>query len=462
MNWIDSFFVIMTFSCMTGSIFYVLWLLFSEKIWRQLNPYISYAGLKLSLIIVFLPISYNIIIATQTNKEIVTTVLDRTTPIIKRNIRVLCAIWFAGIIVFGTLQALRQKRFNKAVKVRVPVDEHTMEILERQKNLLHITKVIDVYQCYNTTVPFITGIIKPTIYIPVEEYTDKELELIFMHELYHYKHHDTIWRKISVASSVVFWYNPLLLTSTYYVSRWAEACCDASCMKHYQAKEYFVTLLDMKNRDDDSNIPAFTLRGEDKQILWRIVTMRRRMKTRGRGFIAATSVACAVAVGSMGCSKAAGLINDMYYEYYMSTINAVPVDSDTEYVWVDDGKPEMTVSLADELGDIPVVEPTTLTPNFISAQISDILPGQTLITGVLTLEVGEKVNITSYGNPENKSYDIGIMSMSGDTKYVTGTADQQHQFTIEKDGKYSIFVRNESDVTMDIELMARRITTQTK
>lgn len=57
-----------------------------------------------------------------------------------------------------------------------------------------------VFQSYQAPVPFICGVIRPKIILPEEQYTKKELEIILLHELEHYKQKDIFWKP-----KAVFW-----------------------------------------------------------------------------------------------------------------------------------------------------------------------------------------------------------------------------------------------------------------
>ncbi len=83
-------------------------------------------------------------------------------------------------------------------------------ILDAIKHLDKRNNCIDVIITSKTDIPFIVGLLKPTIYLPDIEISDIDLRYILKHEYSHYLHRD-LWVKfiIEIICSI-YWWNPLI------------------------------------------------------------------------------------------------------------------------------------------------------------------------------------------------------------------------------------------------------------
>ncbi|MBP5655658.1 MAG: M56 family metallopeptidase [Clostridiales bacterium] len=78
--------------------------------------------------------------------------------------------------------------------------------------------------------PMMTGLTKPTVFLPNRDYEDDELRLIIKHELTHFKHHD-LWVKLIVtACRALHWFNPVMIPLIRNLEQECELYCDMSVM----------------------------------------------------------------------------------------------------------------------------------------------------------------------------------------------------------------------------------------
>ncbi|WP_312699330.1 M56 family metallopeptidase [Sedimentibacter sp.] len=120
-------------------------------------------------------------------------------------------IWIIGITVFliyGTVSYLKLK------------------------NILNTATLVNdnIFETDRIKTPFVLGIIRPKIYIPVN-LSDNELKYIIKHEQTHIRRHDHIVKLISFFSLAIHWFNPLVWLSFFLMSKDMEMSCDESVMK---------------------------------------------------------------------------------------------------------------------------------------------------------------------------------------------------------------------------------------
>ena len=136
-------------------------------------------------------------------------------------------IWIAGVILFLTREIYVYKSFYKKLQSmsnEVQDDSYEYDILEVCKKSLKINKTIIIKECSRIKSPMITGIFKPVITIPKMEYNENKLEMIFTHELIHYKRKDLVIKIIALIVNVINWFNPIV----YIIRNSINVTCELS------------------------------------------------------------------------------------------------------------------------------------------------------------------------------------------------------------------------------------------
>lgn len=83
----------------------------------------------------------------------------------------------------------------------------------------------NIYLCDRIVSPFVTGIIKPRIYLP-STIAENEQEYIIMHEQYHIKRFDHLVKLIAFAALNIHWFNPFIWLSFDLLCKDMEMSCD--------------------------------------------------------------------------------------------------------------------------------------------------------------------------------------------------------------------------------------------
>lgn len=104
---------------------------------------------------------------------------------------ILLYLSLGGFLIKLSLLLYQQHQFFQMIRIYPPLEHgRAIEILEKQKALHGIKKRIDLVQTSLINSPCITGFLHPTILLPDNNFSAKELTYIFDHELQHYLHHD--------------------------------------------------------------------------------------------------------------------------------------------------------------------------------------------------------------------------------------------------------------------------------
>lgn len=91
-----------------------------------------------------------------------------------------------------------------------------------------------VYETDQISSPFIIGIIRPRICLPIG-LTYKEMQHVIMHERMHWKRKDYLVKLIAFIAVILHWFNPLAWVSLYLLTKDMEMSCDEMVME--QTKE---------------------------------------------------------------------------------------------------------------------------------------------------------------------------------------------------------------------------------
>lgn len=162
------------------------------------------------------------------NQEVI-----NTTTYEKGIINYIGIIYISIVILIITLRLTKYFIFRKKViKESIVInDKEIINIFNKARCDLNIKKNYSLRRNKKLSTPINIGILKPEVIIPNEKYTDKELELIFKHELIHYKRHDFFYKLFIIIVSAINFINPLVYFMTKDINYYCESSCDEEVVK---------------------------------------------------------------------------------------------------------------------------------------------------------------------------------------------------------------------------------------
>ncbi|MDO4305366.1 MAG: BlaR1 family beta-lactam sensor/signal transducer [Eubacteriales bacterium] len=96
---------------------------------------------------------------------------------------------------------------------------------------LHIKREVKLYASCTLPSPVSYGLIRPTIIIPQDLdilLSEEDVRYIFLHELQHYKHKDTILNYFVCLLQIIYWFNPFIWYGFRQLQKDREIACDNS------------------------------------------------------------------------------------------------------------------------------------------------------------------------------------------------------------------------------------------
>lgn len=85
--------------------------------------------------------------------------------------------------------------------------------------------------CPALETPMAVGLIQTKIYLPHEGYTEEELEMIFRHELIHWRRKDLWYKTLLLLARSIHWYNPCAWLLAKRANRDLEISCDGEAVR---------------------------------------------------------------------------------------------------------------------------------------------------------------------------------------------------------------------------------------
>ena len=192
---------------------------------------------------------------------------------------VLLLVWISGIAVLLVLTTGSLLRLRKITRTAFLLqDEQVSPLLDDCRKALHIRRDIPVFCSSHIRSPFLTGILRPRIYLPqqmLSEGKEQELRYIFLHELSHYKCFDVFVNHIMTLCGIIYWFNPFVHFALHRMQNDCELACDASVLNLLPPSDYPAygnALLDFAERLSRSAFPfAPGIGGNVRQIKLRIL-----------------------------------------------------------------------------------------------------------------------------------------------------------------------------------------------
>lgn len=168
------------------------------------------------------------------------------------------AMLLFGYYIIGHLLFLRQVKYCEKI-----YDSKTIHILHRVKDQLSVKRDVTLRNFKKG--PMLIGLLHPEILLP-RQYTEEELELIFLHELNHLKFGDILFHMIAVFLRCLLWFHPLSPFVFRAFKEDMELVCDERTLSAIGNKQSYALLL-LKEAITSKNYAFTTAMGSNKKEL---------------------------------------------------------------------------------------------------------------------------------------------------------------------------------------------------
>ncbi len=455
MDWMNNLFIVLLLTTMTGSIFYLVGLVFAWLCvkkdarvlrlqmrmtqWAFIIPFVyGVLYLRMRMRVPFMRNSINLFYQTSTTIRICI-ILGRA--------------WGILFVLLLSYKLYRRFLWTRKCMGNIPEeDAETKRQFEEICAQLGISGEVELCRNDSVEMPCITYCRGYTVILPLRRYTKEETAVILYHELCHYLNGDIRLKTVSCIVALLHVINPIVHVMLSQLSLACEEECDRlACLNgagKFNKKEYFAAIggvIAGVGRRERYNLLtlADTLRDYERRVQY-----MKEHRVNG-GFKKGTAVllsACflmgssitALAAGN-GVTEAYKALADVTDERETDSMTGEGTLSDEEVLEelarMYDLDPEHVVMMGEEgieaIGDTIVIE------------WRNIKPGETFMSSGFNQEIGDKVTITTVGSPSDVKFQMGIKDPNQLMRYVEGSGSSAHVFSISIKGRYYFFVTNE-------------------
>ena len=449
MNWTIRFCIAIMLTSATGTILFAAWYWIGQLLERMGYVNIMYWLLRLLLVFWFVPMAYSIM-AIEDMKNAGRSFVFFNTDIIGYVCSGLVVIWLFVVLCSSTRYVREIRRTNQKFKDAFICELDVKKVFEETCQRLSVKNGrVKVRQSYQTRTPVCVGTFRPTVIIPVMDYTTEELQVIFVHELTHYKHKDQWLKHLTFIASCMHCFNPAIYKLKRKVETWAEYACDADSVKVIGSiKRYFQVILDMAKADEDEDMSGVysSLVEDESEIKDRLAHIQRskdmKIKNKWKAILCVATMFVTSTTTVYGATTATEYA---YWNAYNATAEEVVELSQTV---TEDGYTEYEVSgleakVKEEEGKVIAIygSDPSYTYNW------NVRRNYALRSSPFQASSGDTITVTGLGTPSSITYRLGIVQPDGVRRYVSGTNVVAHEFAVTQTGTYYVYVQNMSTTT---------------
>ena len=365
-------------------------------------------------------------------------------------IAILCLIFVWLVVAIWKLAAMYRRR--KAELSRVlngyPAPKVLQDKLDAMRSVIGLHRPVELKCCYGIHSAMTCGIFRAKVLIPTNEYSDRELEVIFAHELTHVKRKDVLFRTILDIGENLFWFCPLIGRLHSLLTKWSETCTDIEAGdKVGGVKTYFSVIASLLFRTGAGAIHYGVCMANGEKIeerIMRIQNYQKEQKRKGRKLIVAMLCIATVLGGSLtalAAGEGVAALSDAAYQ-------ALEIEEVSE---VADPRVNDGIEYIEEAGesDKPVIIQNPVMQQYSTfAPLSWIVPADYICeTAYFSAYNGGYIRVALEMDPADVTVHIGIIEPGGRKRYVIVSGEVDHKFTLTISGTYKVYVENMSATT---------------
>lgn len=356
-------------------------------------------------------------------------------------------LWLTAACFILYRQMRLAYRMNQLFNASFPCGRHVEELFEEIRQKMGISEgKVALAQCYQAPTAVLWGIRKPMVILPVEVYSDEELEVIFIHELTHYKHNDILWRRLASVLIVIHCFNPLVWKFHKLLRKWSEYACDfaayetAGGMKHY-----FQTIMKIQIKSVGLNSYfGAALSENENELEERINKMKIQKEIKKRSAWKAT-VICTIMMllNSITVIAASEGMGAAYHAAYEATSSEeeLPLPSKLQE-YEESGETE---GIVEETGEVNELSRSSKSFDW------SVASGVRKTSTGFSVKSGGSISITVVTSPADKAVRVGIVKPDGTRQYVSEKGFVYNSFSINQSGTYKVYVENVSGTKVSAE-----------
>lgn len=435
-------------SMCTGSCMFVFWMVLRKFFADKIRPKVYDLILKIILIAYYVPAGYLLVNIFFDNGY----VFDFTGTIINV-FYAIALLWLAGAIATVLKFGERTFRIRREKERCFPCKMYVQKIFEDCKRELGIRRSIEVLQGYRIQIPMTAGMLKPCVFLPVEDMEEEQLKTCIYHELTHYKKHDIFWNYIACLMVCIHWYCPWIRTVFRKNDEWSEVICDLSTIGYVgSAKRYFTTIFEMSQKSQGIKAyrAACLFESQDslEQRIYYAMMYRKQKKIKYVAVIAMTVIFCGMSVTSTLA------VSNGYQKVYTKWVQETEIEEEADIAETEEvSYEEKRAILKDEIGE--KIKKINMKNNDVRTLKESIKSGKRIRYKKIYAKQNQVIEISVAGDKKFQNIKVGIADKNNNIRYIQDNKVEEviHAFIIKKEGIYNVFIESENKDKVEIIAM---------
>ncbi len=346
-------------------------------------------------------------------------------------------VWVLGAAVFLTVQGVGYAKFRRLTRrwSEKPTDERCLAILREESERLGVSAP-EMVICSAIPTPALTGLVRPTLLLPHEDYAETELRFILRHELTHLKRCDILYKLVLTLANAIHWFNPIVYLMLRAADEDIELSCDSAVtdgMEKAERTAYSETLL-KSVREKGSAVALTTCFGSTVERLKRRLANVFDSSKKSRGVAVVVLAVCTVAA----LSAAIGFAPEKEKE------TEDPVKLSGEYADIEDYLMHKMPAIGSEVSYYPYSEDGTILKE-TTAKVLDRRLAWLEQTGTVS-------NLAPEGTLQSWKYNylLQLDAPANGVRLVGGMYEKDGYYDLEGQGGHNLVVLQYADGSIDV------------
>lgn len=460
MDWISNLFCALLLTNISGTLFYVIGIIF-RKIWFRKDVRLIRFTTIVVLCAYALPVAYFIIRVGRLlrGSESGNINMFYNTSQIVRLFAVMGCVWVLLFLVLLAYKLYRRHEWVMVCRGNIPEeDETTKRKFAEICTELGIEGRVSLCRNDSVDMPCITYHHGMVVILPLNLYTEEETEIILYHELCHYVEKDMPLKAFGIIISLLHVFNPLV----HIMLRQMNLICEMSCDRlvcerargRFSEQQYFQIILNMLNEDEKrARFQLFALADDRSNYERRVAAMGEYHKKGGFRKGAALLLTITFLLGSSSTSLAIGTELTYAYEGYAKT--TIEKTSLGTFEAADQAaKEEIARRFNIDPEDIVIMDDVNMNGRGRTIQLEwNVLAGKVYVSSGFSADAGGVIRGTVVGDPADMTFETGIKDPDNIFHCAEGNDIIDFEYEVVEDGRYYFFIINSSE-TQDIRISA--------
>ncbi len=378
----------------------------------------------------------------------------RSTTIMAVVVLVLFICWIGMAVYIHFKYNVKDKRITV---FDIPEEDPDARIIfNRAKKRLRVIWPIEIYRSNTVPDPRIEGTFCNRITLPYRLYSSDQLQIIYYHELIHYKHHDIFFKQCSAFAGMMLVFEKFAEHRNDVLDNLCEYHCDCSTIRalrgQMDARGYFNFVLactrSSEKKKRDHTVANLAIDSTDLKHRIDFINERKQLTFCNKCFNAFISL-CFV-IFSIIISYVLGSRLSFLYDSIYETTEYVEVKEKREF-----DEPVLSYNkwgnTSAEFTAINEKLFTNTNTGIITMEVVPLESNTYYVSESMCLERGQFFTINGVVMPDTKVCRVGIINeANSEYSYIDVSSAFENEFTIQEQGQYRFFVQNQGDETFSV------------